>query len=55
MVMVINIKWQEIWPSLLGLGLAFVAALGIAVYVMQAPPSDLRDLTQFLVTSSSML
>jgi signal transduction histidine kinase len=52
MVMVINIKWQEVWPSLLGLGLAFVAALGIAVYVMQAPPSDLRDLTQFLVTSS---
>lgn len=37
---------------LLGLGVAFLAAWGIAVYVMQAPSSDLKDLVQFLITSS---
>ncbi len=47
-----KLNWREIWPTLLGLGLAFVAALAIAVYVMQAPPGDLRDLLQFLLTSS---
>ncbi len=45
-------KWQEVWPSLLGLGVAFLAALGIAVYVMQAPTSDLQALVRFLITSS---
>jgi signal transduction histidine kinase len=45
-------KWQEIWPSLVGLGGAFLVALGIAIYVMQAPYSDIQHLTQFLITSS---
>jgi len=45
-------KWREVWPSVLGLGVAFLAALAIAIYVMQAPPSDLRDLLRFLLTSS---
>lgn len=50
--MTAGIKWREVWPSLAGLGVAFLAALGIAVYVMQAPSSDLQDLVQFLLTSS---
>jgi len=50
--MTLNLKWQEFWPPLLGLGLAFLAALAIAIYVMQAPSSDLKDLIQFLTTSS---
>lgn len=45
-------NWREIWPSLLGLGGAFLAALGLAIYVMQAPSSDLKALVQFLLTSS---
>ncbi len=47
-----NLKWQEIWPALVALGAAFVAALGIATYVMQAPTGDLQDLVRFLLTSS---
>jgi len=47
-----KIKWREIWPSLLGLTLAFLVALGIAIYVMQAPSSDLQALLRFLLTSS---
>lgn len=50
--MIATLKWQHFWPILLGLGLAFLAALGIAIYVMQAPSSDLTDLIQFLLTSS---
>lgn len=50
--MTATLKWQQFWPILLGLGLAFLAALGIAIYVMQAPSSDLTDLIQFLLTSS---
>lgn len=47
-----SVKWREIWPSLLGLGGAFLAALGIAIYIMQAPSSDLKALIRFLLTSS---
>lgn len=47
-----KLNWREIWPTVLGLAVAFVAALVIAVFVMQAPPGDLRDLVQFLLTSS---
>jgi signal transduction histidine kinase len=36
----------------LGLGGAFLIALAIAVYVMQAPAGDLKDLSLFLITSS---
>ena len=50
--MTLQTKWQEVWPSLLGLGVAFLAALGIAIYVMQAPSSDVQDLLRFLLTSS---
>ncbi len=50
--MTLKLKWQQIWPSLLGMGVAFLAAMGIAVYVMQAPSSDLQDLLRFLLTSS---
>jgi len=49
---VIGIKWEEAWPSLLGLGLAFLAALGIAIYVMEVSSGDLEDLSRFLITSS---
>jgi signal transduction histidine kinase len=46
-------NWKAIWwPSLLGLAGAFLAAVGIAVYVMQAPSGDLKALVQFLLTSS---
>lgn len=47
-----SMKWQEMWPALAGLGGAFLVALGIAIYVMQAPYSDIQDLAQFLITSS---
>ena len=47
-----SMKWRELWPSLLGLGGAFLVALGIAIYVMQAPYSDIQHLAQFLLTSS---
>jgi signal transduction histidine kinase len=36
----------------LGLAGAFLAAVGIAIYIMQAPADDLKDLIQFLLTSS---
>lgn len=39
-------------PSLVGLGVAFLAAIAIGVYVMRAPAPDLRDLLEFLLTSS---
>ena len=48
----IDVKWQEAWPSLLGLGVSFLAALGIAIYVMEVSSGDLRDLSRFLITSS---
>ncbi|MCB0193705.1 MAG: HAMP domain-containing protein [Anaerolineae bacterium] len=50
--MALKYKVQEFWPLLLGLGIAFFVALIIAIYVMQAPTSDLKDLIQFLLTSS---
>ena len=50
--MTLRPKLQEFWPLLVGLGIAFCVALVLAVYVMQAPSSDLKDLVQFLITSS---
>lgn len=47
-----NFTWKEIWSPLVGLVSAFLAALAIAIYVMEAPASDLKDLIQFLLTSS---
>jgi signal transduction histidine kinase len=47
-----RLNWKEIWSPLVGLIGAFLAALIIAIYIMQAPVSDLRDLIQFLLTSS---
>jgi signal transduction histidine kinase len=47
-----SVNWRELWPTLAGLGVAFVAALAVAIYVMQAPAGDLRDLVRFLLTSS---
>jgi len=52
MTLTLKYKMHEFWPLLVGLGIAFLVALAIAIYVMQAPPSDLKDLVQFLVTSS---
>jgi signal transduction histidine kinase len=40
------------WLPFLGLIGAFLAALAIAIYIMEAPASDLKDLMQFLLTSS---
>jgi signal transduction histidine kinase len=51
-MMKLRFELKEMWPPLLGLGGAFLAALGIAIYVMQAPYGDLKDLTQFLLMSS---
>ena len=45
-------NWRKIWPALLGLLIAFLAALGIALYIMQAPSGDIQDLLRFLLTSS---
>ena len=47
-----RINWKEIWSPLIGLVGAFLAALAIAIYIMEAPASDLKDLMQFLLTSS---
>ena len=40
------------WPTLVGLAGAFLAALVIAIWIMQAPAGDLTDLIKFLLTSS---
>jgi signal transduction histidine kinase len=51
--MTFSMNWKNMWwPSLIGLAGAFLAALGIAVYIMQAPTEDLKDLIKFLLTSS---
>jgi signal transduction histidine kinase len=50
--MSLRINWKEIGSPLLGLVSAFLAALAIAIYIMEAPASDLKDLMQFLLTSS---
>lgn len=50
--MTVELKWKEIWSPFVGLVGAFLIALVIAIYVMQAPASDLKDLIQFLLTSS---
>jgi signal transduction histidine kinase len=47
-----RITWREIWSPLMGLVGAFLAALAIAIYIMEAPASDLKDLIKFLLTSS---
>src|SRR6185503_14527336 len=47
-----RINWKEIGSPLLGLVGAFLAALAIAIYIMEAPTGDLKDLMQFLLTSS---
>ena len=45
-------NWLPVWPPLLGVFGAFFSALGIAIYVMQAPSNDLMLLTWFLLMSS---
>jgi signal transduction histidine kinase len=50
--MSLRLTWKEIWPPLVGLLGALLAALAIAVFIMEAPASDLKDLVQFLLTSS---
>lgn len=50
--MSLRLNWKQAWTPLIGLIGAFLAALVIAIYIMQAPASDLRDLIQFLLTSS---
>ncbi|MEW5958111.1 MAG: ATP-binding protein [Chloroflexota bacterium] len=50
--MSLRLPWKQAWTPLAGLIGAFLAALAIAIYIMQAPPGDLRDLIQFLLTSS---
>lgn len=50
--MTANGQWKAAWFPVLGLVGAFLAALAVATYVMQAPANDLRDLIQFLLTSS---
>jgi signal transduction histidine kinase len=47
-----SLNWKAVWSPLLGLGGAFLVALAIAIYIMEAPASDLKDLIQFLLTSS---
>ncbi|GIK41502.1 MAG: hypothetical protein BroJett011_53350 [Chloroflexota bacterium] len=47
-----SLNWKALWSPLLGLVGAFLVALAIAIYIMEAPASDLKDLIQFLLTSS---
>lgn len=48
----IQLDWKRVWLLLLGLGLAFLVAVGLAIYVMEAPPDDLKALVRFLLASS---
>lgn len=50
--MTIELKWKEIWSPVAGLIGAFLIVLIIAMFIMQAPASDLKALIQFLLTSS---
>ena len=50
--MTARLNWKEVWSPVVGLVGAFLIALVIAIYIMQAPPGDLRDLILFLLTSS---
>jgi signal transduction histidine kinase len=50
--MTAELRWREVWSPVAGLIGAFLITLIIAIFVMQAPASDLRALTQFLLTSS---
>ena len=50
--MTARLTWKELWSPVVGLVGAFLIALVIAIYIMQAPPGDLRDLLLFLLTSS---
>lgn len=50
--MTARLTWKELWSPVVGLVGAFLIALAIAIYIMQAPPGDLRDLLLFLLTSS---
>src|SRR5512145_100686 len=43
---------KAVWSPVMCLGGAFLIALSIAVYIMEAPVSDLTDLIKFLLTSS---
>jgi signal transduction histidine kinase len=45
-------NWKAVWSPVMGLVGAFLIALAIAVYIMEAPVSDLTDLIKFLLTSS---
>ncbi|MBN1220905.1 MAG: HAMP domain-containing histidine kinase [Anaerolineae bacterium] len=47
-----RINLKTIWPPLLGLVGAFLTAVAVAGYIMQAPMDDLKALVQFLLTSS---
>ncbi|MCL4295808.1 MAG: HAMP domain-containing protein [Anaerolineae bacterium] len=47
-----SLNWKAAWSPMVGLVGAFLVALAIAVYIMEAPASDLKDLIQFLLTSS---
>lgn len=47
-----RVNWREMWLPVVGLVGAFLAALAIAIYIMEAPASDLNDLLKFLLTSS---
>lgn len=50
--MTAELRWREVWSPVAGLIGAFLITLIIAIFVMQAPASDLRVLIQFLLTSS---
>jgi signal transduction histidine kinase len=50
--MTAELKWREVWSPVAGLIGAFLITLVIAIFVMQAPAGDLKDLIQFLLTSS---
>ncbi|HEX9923424.1 MAG TPA: ATP-binding protein [Anaerolineae bacterium] len=50
--MTAELRWREVWSPVAGLIGAFLITLIIAIFVMQAPASDLKALTQFLLTSS---
>ena len=45
-------RWRYLRPILIGSGIAFLIAIAIAFYIMQAPLGELGDLVSFLVYSS---
>lgn len=48
----IHLTWKELGPPLIGIAIAFLAALWVAAYIMRAPADEFRLIAQLLAMSS---